>query len=95
MEPEHGETMTVEAIEWPFLKAQKEGGDPSKLYELDGVECANPTPRSRRAQRFMRRAARSTRLLGAAPLPRGAIIHTGAVPRGTYHTVAPRSARPR
>ena len=29
MEPEHGETMTVEAIEWPFLKAQKEGGDPA------------------------------------------------------------------
>ena len=24
-----GETMTVEAIEWPFLKAQKEGGDPA------------------------------------------------------------------
>ena len=45
-----GETMTVEAIEWPFLKAQKEGGDPAvsgagpshvveddngKLYSLD------------------------------------------------------------
>ena len=29
METEHGETMTVEAIEWPFLKAQKEGGDPA------------------------------------------------------------------
>lgn len=29
MENEHGETMTVEAIEWPFLKAQKEGGDPA------------------------------------------------------------------
>ena len=29
MDNEHGETMTVEAIEWPFLKAQKEGGDPA------------------------------------------------------------------
>ena len=30
MDNEHGETMTVEAIDgWPFLKAQKEGGDPA------------------------------------------------------------------
>ena len=29
MDNENGETMTVEAIEWPFLKAQKEGGDPA------------------------------------------------------------------
>lgn len=28
MEAENCETMTVEAIEWPFLKAQRDGGDP-------------------------------------------------------------------
>ena len=29
MDSEHGETMTVEAIEWPFLKAKEGGGDPA------------------------------------------------------------------
>ena len=49
---EHGETMTVEAIEWPFLKAQKEGGDPavsgagpSHVVEDDNGSGSNPNDR--------------------------------------------------